>query len=164
MGRKYFVNTLASTLAYSRSCYLTTGANVEQCSIFATQHLPFNITHNISCPFEDYMCKAAANGAISLDTRFLDSHEVFGINSRPEDRVQVWKRTTCSPITTQGFWALRNCSILYQTPGKSPLPLEQCIYWAYGRSLEDSPLNLLENETFTNSLYASNRTESYTML
>jgi hypothetical protein len=33
-----------------------------------------------------------------MDTGYLDSHEIFGLNAVSEERVAVRKKTTCSPL------------------------------------------------------------------
>jgi hypothetical protein len=39
-----------------------------------------------------------------MDTGYLDSHEIFGLNAVPEERVAVRKKTTCSPLRIRN-WA-----------------------------------------------------------
>ena len=162
--RHYALNMYASTLAYSRSCYTTIEPSEAQCSVFATKSLPFNVIYNVSCPFENHMCKQTANGPISLDTGLLDSHEIFGLNARLVDRVTIRKKTTCSPITTDGFSSIRDCAKNYNASGRSPLPLEQCIYWNYGLSRVWGADNAVGNETLSASIYTTNRTSTYTMM
>ena len=162
--RHHTFNMYASTLAYSRSCYTTMEPNAEQCSVFATERLPFNVTYNVTCPFGNYMCKRTANGPISLDTGMLDSHEMLGINARPVDRVALRKKTTCSPITTDGFITIGDCANNYHVTGRSALPLEQCISWNYGLGRQYWAMNLTGSETMSSSLYQVNRTESYGMM
>lgn len=60
--------------------------------------LPFAINQNATCPFESGACLFSDTEALEMDTGLLDSHEDFGINAAPQDRIQFRRVATCAPL------------------------------------------------------------------
>jgi hypothetical protein len=70
-------------LNYARECYID-GVDSSLCNTFTTQKFGLGM-RNVPCPFQDpSICFETQEGALQLDTGFLNSAEHFGINSRRE--------------------------------------------------------------------------------
>ena len=70
--------------------------------IFPVDTLPFDVAHNVTCPFADYFCLLGPLGAVQFDTGPLDSHQHLGINAPEQDRIQYRWRSTCTPLNITG--------------------------------------------------------------
>jgi hypothetical protein len=101
--QKYMVGRVRTSANYASTCY-TNVLPVEGCRTFVRPSLPFNITRNVTCPFpgKDRICRST-NGAITLDSGFLDSHYDLGINSPPSGRFLYRTVSTCAPILGEGY-------------------------------------------------------------
>ncbi|KAF7596858.1 hypothetical protein BBP40_012458 [Aspergillus hancockii] len=93
---------------YANQCYQ--GSSSLACGTYVRQSIPFTTNPNASCPFEKGLCNPTDQSAFAMDTGFLDSHEDFGINASPENRVKFRRLTTCSPIYGSDFVTNRNDS------------------------------------------------------
>lgn len=87
---------------YVNSCYNISDVSSPgvRCSLYRKRSIPWTKSHTNGCPWPGY---CANNGTfyppIIMDTGLTDSHEDWGINARPGDRVQFRKVTTCAPTT-----------------------------------------------------------------
>lgn len=73
-------------------------------SNFVRDALPYDKDTQAPCPIPAAeRCSLGPNGAFSLTSAILDSHDMLGINTRFEDRVAVQLRTTCSPLNLDGL-------------------------------------------------------------
>jgi hypothetical protein len=105
-------NDTRAAVAYARSCYSPASGIVNSvaCSLFTKTKLEY-AADGAGCPFgdpndpfENPMCALNSNkGAYRLRTVLLDSHDDFGINTRPRNRVKLIKELVCSPLVTAGF-------------------------------------------------------------
>ena len=92
--------------AYARDCYQT-NASRATCSLYPKA----NITHtpsDVDCPFGsdplgESACLYGNNQALQLDTGFLNSNSIFGINTAPENQLEMRKVTTCSPFHATNY-------------------------------------------------------------
>ena len=70
-------------LNYARECYIN-GVDSSLCNTFVTQNFDLE-TKSVSCPFQDEsICLRTTEGAVQIDTGYLNSAKHFGINSKPE--------------------------------------------------------------------------------
>lgn len=88
--------------SYVDNCY-ETDADSALCDQFLpNRRLPIIRVVNVSCPFDESVCLPRTKGdkhpAITIKTDELDSHEDFGINAPPAERVKFRRSTTCSPL------------------------------------------------------------------
>ncbi|KAL9048672.1 MAG: hypothetical protein Q9162_007600 [Coniocarpon cinnabarinum] len=83
---------------------------------------------------------------------------MFGINAKPQHRVPIRKRTTCAPLTTDGYLKVTNRSLYYDETGNAPVPDELCYEWKYG-SLKPFETGT----TLLGSSFVVNRTKNYSM-
>ncbi|KAM7218669.1 hypothetical protein V8F06_005988 [Rhypophila decipiens] len=74
----------------------TSYSNSPLCRQFTTVMVPWQSDTNASCPFEQKMCLIGA--AFGMDTGYLDSHDVFGINTPPDQRILYRRKAVCSPL------------------------------------------------------------------
>lgn len=93
-------NVSIAATNYARSCY-TSQPGLE-CYQYPTLSVPIQSRRDVACPFSDNICKTSA--AYEMDTGFMDSHVMFGINSKPVDRLELRKVTTCSVLRTESRW------------------------------------------------------------
>jgi hypothetical protein len=88
---------------YVRQCYQNTTAN-GGCETYVHPSLPFNTNANASCVFADgSICMISDTAAFEMDTGLLDSHQHFGINAAPVDRIEYRRVATCAPIHGSQF-------------------------------------------------------------
>lgn len=98
--------------SYSRSCYSpdTAVVNSIACNVFAKRKLTYT-AQGVQCPFGEpespfsqSICNFNGNkAAYQVTTALLDSHEDFGINAAPNNRLKLRKQLTCSPLSQTGF-------------------------------------------------------------
>ncbi|KAM7192649.1 hypothetical protein V8F33_008260 [Rhypophila sp. PSN 637] len=93
---------------YTQTChrddffFQTTGHNDSTtpssplCRQFTTVRIPWRSDTNASCPFEQKMCLIGT--AFGMDTGYLDSHDVFGINTPPDQRILYRQKCVCSSL------------------------------------------------------------------
>jgi hypothetical protein len=86
--------------AYSRSCYMQTGANSTSCGTYMRPALSLNISTEVACPFDEKICNGKA---ISIDTGYIRSDHDLGINTRPEDSISARKVLTCVPLAAEKY-------------------------------------------------------------
>ena len=92
--------------AYARDCYQA-NASLAVCSLYPQANIAY-IPSDVGCPFGpdplgENACLYGGNQALQLDTGFLDSNTVFGINTTPKDSLQVRKIATCSPLHAKNY-------------------------------------------------------------
>lgn len=86
---------------YVRQCYADEISPTASCSYFTQIRVEIKESSG-DCPFiGDGICIAGAEPYV-LETPFIDSSHVLGINAALEDRVAFRKRTTCAPISSKG--------------------------------------------------------------
>jgi hypothetical protein len=96
VGANIFYNNARQ---YTRNCYEQSGLLTELgCNISMMPTLDSKINLNDSCPFQDRMCETSA---MTLDTGFVDSNDHLGINSPPQNRIQIRKILCCAPILAE---------------------------------------------------------------
>jgi hypothetical protein len=105
-------NDTRAAVAYARSYYSPASGIIDSvaCSLFTKAKLEY-AADEVGCPFgdpnepfENSMCAFNSNkGAYRLQTVLLDSHDDFGINARPRNRVKLIKELVSSPLVIAGF-------------------------------------------------------------
>ncbi|KAK5087544.1 hypothetical protein LTR70_006962 [Exophiala xenobiotica] len=83
--------------AYARSCY-TRSPSGPKCQSFLQPRIPWTLSRNSSCPFRGDLC--LDDHVHQMNTGFIDSHHVLGINAPKHHRVSFRKQTTCTPLPT----------------------------------------------------------------
>ncbi|KAM7210944.1 hypothetical protein V8F06_013679 [Rhypophila decipiens] len=88
--------------SYARQCYTPVQTSVT-CNTFVKKQIPPAIVDtNASCPFDFNLCKSMT-GNLFLDTGFLDSHDHFGRNTPPTQRMQFRRTVHCAPLAIEGY-------------------------------------------------------------
>ena len=97
-------NRVETTAAqqYANAHYADESFSQASHSIYPAAILPYRAENSTTCPWDD-LCALGSIGAFSLETPPLDSHTIFGINGRVEDRVSIQKNLTCSVIAVEDF-------------------------------------------------------------
>ena len=98
------VNESAQTQAYTDKCYRT-GHQDPSCGTFQVPEIIWTTTQNASCPFIDGTCLTPS---FQMDTGFLDSHSILGINAKESQRVSVRKLATCAPLHMAPYGVIVN--------------------------------------------------------
>lgn len=98
------VNDLHSSMAfkakaYAEKCY-EPDLPPRECATFYTPRIPYNESHNVSCPFQGDMCLEGPNSAYELDTGFLKA-TLLGINEEQTVHFRMWK--ICAPIVVDAY-------------------------------------------------------------
>ncbi|KAF2138168.1 uncharacterized protein K452DRAFT_277984 [Aplosporella prunicola CBS 121167] len=97
----YKARLMATHAAYAQQCYKN-ASETAGCRSFIKQNIPTETTRNVACPFDKDMC-LSVDGNIRFETGYLDSNDDFGLNTPPEERVQLRRVSTCAPITTKEY-------------------------------------------------------------
>ncbi|KAH7304106.1 hypothetical protein BKA65DRAFT_362451, partial [Rhexocercosporidium sp. MPI-PUGE-AT-0058] len=101
----------SSAADYARTCYNTTNLSGRQCGVFPTSQIEWSTNLNASCPFKNGTCAFSDTAAYQMDTGYLDSHEVLGINAKPDERIAVRKVATCAPIRAHPYMKDDNITV-----------------------------------------------------
>lgn len=107
----YGMNQIQTGRQYVQSCVMGS-ESLPECDRFQKPKVAWT-SSNVTCPFQD-LCLGPPNSSLLMETGLIDSREDLGINSRDEDRVQVRRSATCSPITTDGYTKRGNTTIHYK--------------------------------------------------
>jgi hypothetical protein len=109
--QKYMASGIRTSANYASTCY-TNVRPVEGCRTFVRPSISFNTTRQVACPFpgEDRICHSL-NGAIALDSGFLDSHYDLGINSPLSGRFLYRTVSTCAPILNEGYTHVNSSTV-----------------------------------------------------
>jgi hypothetical protein len=100
------VNDTLAGRQYARSCYHSDSTSTN-CALYPMQSVPYN-SSMVSCPFFDdptghKLCMPSGNQALQMDTSYLDTNDVFGINAGLNDRLLFRNVVTCSPIRVDAY-------------------------------------------------------------
>lgn len=95
---RFFVNDAIKARSYARSCYDDAPNTIGSCDLYPVSKLPYTTNDEAPCPFGGHRCILGDNRALQMQTPWLNSHEHFGINAPPQDRVEWRKTTTCSVL------------------------------------------------------------------
>jgi hypothetical protein len=104
---------------YARTCYNTTNLGGGQCRAFPVSQIEWSTNLNASCPFKNGTCAFSDTAAYQMDTGYLDSHEVLGINAKPDERIAVRKVATCAPISAQPY--MKDANVTLGPPGEETI-------------------------------------------
>ncbi|KAH6679397.1 hypothetical protein B0J14DRAFT_686453 [Halenospora varia] len=95
---------------YARTCYQGGSGSSRLCDKYKVPEIKWHTDRNADCPFAAETCYNLST-PISMDTGYLDSHKIFGLNAVPEERVVVRKKTTCSPLRLRNWVAAVNTTL-----------------------------------------------------
>lgn len=87
------------------------------CAWFTREPLSWTSSVVPGCPFDDSICKA--NSTFEISSEWIHSDRHLGINARPEDRVQMQFRKSCSPLERSRYFEMydsSNISIIIPYP------------------------------------------------
>lgn len=120
--RKNLKDTTAAA-SYARSCYGCSATNPQLCNQYVTRQIQYTTNRNATCPFAPDIC-LNATAAFSLDTGYLSSLQTLGVNTRQQDSITYRRKTTCSPITDEGYitsgtWTTPDSVNLASSKGRS---------------------------------------------
>ena len=101
---KFFADQRAQaawSLNYARNCY--SNATSSQCKEFATRQI-FSTVDWSPCPFSSDVCLGSENGAVQVDSGFINTGKDLGINTMDRHTVNYRRTMTCAPLQTTGFF------------------------------------------------------------
>lgn len=96
------INETLVAANYARYCYGGQSTLSSLCGTFRQQRILWSVDQNASCPFQSGMCQFSDNAALQLDTGYIDSDHVLGLNTALEDRVNFRRVTKCAPLSLEG--------------------------------------------------------------
>ncbi|PQE05096.1 cytochrome p450 protein [Rutstroemia sp. NJR-2017a BVV2] len=108
-GVAWDAEQLNSAANYAQQCYQSNGSGVLSCGRFATKRVPWVTETNASCPFANGLCRTNQSN-ILLDTRHLDTNDIFGLNAPLNERLSLRNVLHCAPLITQGYADKENSS------------------------------------------------------
>lgn len=96
---------------YTQRCYGDVENNAS-CLKYPAQNLPFDLSKDVPCPFgsNGSACLTENSTVVTMDTGYLDSNHMFGINAKESDSVQYRRKTTCAPVISSPFVTFFNTS------------------------------------------------------
>jgi hypothetical protein len=95
---------LTTQLAYAHRCYMGAGI-LDECRKYVKPSIPFSVTRNAPCPFDEQICKA---GSIVVDTGIINSNSDLGINLPKDAQFDIKIVNQCAPIYSSNFTSLHN--------------------------------------------------------
>ncbi|EUC36514.1 hypothetical protein COCCADRAFT_2352 [Bipolaris zeicola 26-R-13] len=111
MTQYYIASRVRSSLNYKANCY-SGSDSTELCRTFVRNSLSVTVTRSDSCPFagKDAICRKE-NGAIRIDSGYLNSHHDLGINAPPSSRFLYRTVNECAPIRGAGYARFNTTSV-----------------------------------------------------
>ncbi|KAK5627342.1 hypothetical protein RRF57_003057 [Xylaria bambusicola] len=93
---------LNDAIQYSQHCYTQASAGKPECQKYVVDKIPTNITDaSAPCPFDEKMCRTKEN--IRLDTGYINSHDLIGLDAPKSERF-AWRYVLhCAPLRTDGY-------------------------------------------------------------
>ncbi|KAI8626174.1 hypothetical protein F5Y19DRAFT_466563 [Xylariaceae sp. FL1651] len=94
---------LDAAVNYAQQCYLPSQSfTTLNCGTFVQNHVNTTVKLNATCPFDQSIC-SSQDSNIELDTGYLDTHKIFGLNAPLRERFLWRKKVRCAPLRTDGF-------------------------------------------------------------
>lgn len=85
---------------YAQQCYRSDKFGSMECNKFAVRNITAISNNTASCPFDDSICRNT-NSNIELDTGYIDSNEILGLNAPENERFAFRYVLNCAPLTTE---------------------------------------------------------------
>ncbi|KAI1149406.1 hypothetical protein F4825DRAFT_469110 [Nemania diffusa] len=102
--------TTSSAANYAQQCYSAEKNSLLDCNRFSMQQVGKTIDTQASCPFRGHICRNESTN-VRIDSGYLDSHKILGLNAPPDERILFRNVLHCAPLTTAGFTYERNTSL-----------------------------------------------------
>ncbi|KAI1260978.1 hypothetical protein F5Y18DRAFT_440965 [Xylariaceae sp. FL1019] len=145
---KLYARDVSNAANYALQCYSDDSSGILDCSRLAVKNIQSTVDTAASCPFEGNVCRSDAN--IIVDSGFMNSHEHFGLNTPPDERMLVRVVDHCAPMKTEGFTSHRVSTAgnitVYQY-GNISLPDGLADYMGTARSLESQYSYIMAKDT-----------------
>ncbi|KAI0439426.1 hypothetical protein F4803DRAFT_564555 [Xylaria telfairii] len=87
---------------YAQQCYSNNNTGILDCGRFVTKNIASHIDTQAGCPFSDSLCRVGSAN-VRVDSGFINSHDHFGLNSPPNERILTRTVLHCAPMKTAGF-------------------------------------------------------------
>ncbi len=146
----YHGEQIKSAANYAQQCYSSGGGGLLDCGRFVTKQIVSNnIDRNAECPFHNDVCRNRYSN-LRIDSGYLSSHNHFGLNSPPNQRI-LWRNVYhCAPMVTKGYTSQSNTSfgeatLYYYGNATSPTGVQDYV-WA-AKSIEDQYSFVLSNSS-----------------
>ena len=146
--------------AYADQCYGSENTP-SQCSLYVSPRIHINSSFSRT-PFPN-LTPYNNDRALLLDSGYLDSNDIFGVNAKLEDRVQIRRKATCAPLDPVSHTSIIDPALDPQpftsTLGRKPIPGEMLTVIRYGSRA--SGLAAVYNATEVRSTLLSNISSRY---
>lgn len=84
--------------SHAANFYVNTSSSTAR-PVFKRPTLPYTVHRSAPCPIPGTQrCTLGPDKAFRVESEFLDSHEMLGVNAKPEDRIGIQMSLTCSPV------------------------------------------------------------------
>ncbi|KAH8878613.1 hypothetical protein GQ53DRAFT_833016 [Thozetella sp. PMI_491] len=107
---KWYATRMAAGRNYARTCYGKDASDSITCNELPVQQLPYATDDAADCPFKEGRCLLGPKKAFRVTTPWLSSHEHFGINAPPNDRVGLRRSAVCSVLDIKDLTAVKEGS------------------------------------------------------
>ncbi|KAI1743972.1 hypothetical protein F4680DRAFT_470466 [Xylaria scruposa] len=87
---------------YAQQCYSNNNTGILDCGRFVTKNIVGHVDTQADCPFSDSICRLGSAN-VHVDSGFINSHDHFGLNSPPSERILTRHVLHCAPLKTAGF-------------------------------------------------------------
>ncbi|KAK8009139.1 hypothetical protein PG991_011690 [Apiospora marii] len=88
--------------SYARQCYSDENSGLLECSRLVTGSIPAAVRdENAPCPFDPDVCRRKDSN-LRLDSGHLNTNDIFGLNSPPDETMTVRYVLQCAPLKTEG--------------------------------------------------------------
>jgi hypothetical protein len=100
-----------SAANYAQQCYSSGGGGggLLECGRFVQKQIVGNIDRKAACPFHTNLCRNRSSN-LRIDSGYLSSHDHFGLNSPPNQRILFRNVYHCAPMVTKGYTSQSNTS------------------------------------------------------
>lgn len=102
LALSYPANSLFNAGNYAQQCYSVNTSRTFDCTKFVHPKLVSTIDRNAPCPFENRVCRSNVSN-IYLDTGYMDTSELLGINFPASQRILFRSTLQCAPLATQNY-------------------------------------------------------------
>jgi hypothetical protein len=101
--RTKLANDAFTAASYSKACYEANSLATAECGLYAARNIPWKQVTNATCPWSPELCLSSPSAVYGMDTDYVDSHEVLGLNAHKNDRLKYRRVSTCAPIDATKF-------------------------------------------------------------
>ncbi|KAH8896772.1 hypothetical protein GQ53DRAFT_819035 [Thozetella sp. PMI_491] len=97
-----FGTSVVNNANYARQCYVGDGEGSVDCTGYVQPRVPATVNRQAPCPFVANMCRSNSSNII-IDSGYIESNDVLGLNTPPDQRMLFRQVLHCAPIIADGY-------------------------------------------------------------